>query len=314
MKTRLAAACALAAALAVWAQMGPRKLPGPTQGGYLLPNGWRLSPPAGRSELGGLPLRLTPVPGGPYVIATSNGYGTHFLAVIDAAAERVVEKVPIQEGWMGLAVDSAGQTVYASAGGQDRILVYHFGAGPLTYESDIPLEAGTFPAGLALDAAGKRLYVTGNGANALKIVDLAKRKTVGVIPVGVKPYACAVSRDGRRAWVSNWGQDSVAAIDLGEKTVYRTIPVREKPNDLLLDRSRRAALRRQRQSQYRLRDRRGHSARGGRDRRRPAAGAPPGTTPNALALDAAGATLYVANADNNSLAVVDVSNAGTQRR
>src|SRR5689334_3681790 len=106
MKRRLAAACILAAAFAVWAQLGPRRLPGPGPNGYLLPNGWRLSPAGRQLELGGLPLRLLAIPGGPYVVVTSNGYGAHFLAVIDAAAERVVEKVPIQEGWMGLAVDS----------------------------------------------------------------------------------------------------------------------------------------------------------------------------------------------------------------
>jgi YVTN family beta-propeller protein len=310
MKRRLAAACALTAAFAVWAQIAPRRLPGPGPNGYLLPNGWRLSPAGRQMELGGLPLRLLAVPGGPYVVVTSNGYGAHFLAVIDAAAERVVEKVPIQEGWMGLAVDAKGQTVYASAGGQDRILVYGFSGGHLTYQSDIPLEAGTFPAGLALDSAGKRLYVTANGSNALKVVDVAERKVIAVIPAGVKPYSCAVSRDGRRAWVSNWGEDSVAAIDLGERTVTRNIRVREKPNDLLLDRA----------------GERLFVANGNRNTvsvidvatsraveeidvgLRPSD--LPGTTPNALSLDPSGKTLYVANADNNSLAVVDVSKPG----
>jgi YVTN family beta-propeller protein len=311
MKRRLATACLLVTGVAVWAQMRAlRVLPGPTARGYLLPNGWRLSPAGRQVELGGLPLRLTPVPGEPYLIATSNGYDGHFLAVIDAATERVVDRVPIQEGWMGIAVDSTSHTVYASSGSQDRILVYRLNAGRLEHHVDIQLEAGTFPAGLALDAAGKQLYVTANGANALKVVDLAAQKVVATIPVGVKPYACAIARDGKRAWVSNWGQDSVAAIDLDRKTVYRTIPVHEKPNDLLLDHA----------------GERLFVANGNRnsisviDVQTARAveeidvgllpGAPPGSTPNALALDASGATLYVANADNNALAVVDVARPG----
>jgi YVTN family beta-propeller protein len=261
-------------------------------------------------DLGGLPLRLTAVPGGPYVIATSNGYTNHFLAVIDAAQERVVERVPIQEGWMGIAVDGTGQTVYASAGGQDKVLVYGFANGHLEHQVDIPLEAGTFPAGLALDAAGKRLFVTANGSNALKVVDLAERKVIATIPVGVKPYACAVSRDGRRAWVSNWGQDSVAAIDLGEKVVSRTIQVREKPNDLLLDRTgERLFVANGNRNTVSVID-----TAEARVEEEIDLGllpnAPPGTTPNALALDGTGNTLYIANADNNSLAVVDVSKPG----
>ena len=41
--------------------------------------------------------------------------------------------------------------------------------------------------------------------------------------------------------------------------------------------------------------------------------APPGTTPNALALSPDGTTLLVANADNNTVAVVDVSEPGASR-
>src|SRR5688500_2223577 len=41
--------------------------------------------------------------------------------------------------------------------------------------------------------------------------------------------------------------------------------------------------------------------------------APPGTTPNALALSPDGRTLLVANADNNTVAVVDVSTAGASK-
>ena len=41
--------------------------------------------------------------------------------------------------------------------------------------------------------------------------------------------------------------------------------------------------------------------------------APPGSTPNALALSPDGQRLLVANADNNTVAIVDVSNAGASR-
>ena len=42
--------------------------------------------------------------------------------------------------------------------------------------------------------------------------------------------------------------------------------------------------------------------------------APPGSTPNALALSPDGQRLLVANADNNTVAIVDVSNAGAEPR
>jgi len=295
--------------LAIWAQQRWSG-PGPLGGGYLLPNGWRLTPAGRQVALGGFPLRLTAVPGGPYLIATSNGYGEHFLAVIDARKEQVVERVPIKEGWMGIAVDSSGQTVYASGGSEDRVLVFRFASGHLERQDDIVLESGTFPAGLALDSSGKRLFVTANGANALKIVDIAQHKVTATIPVGPKPYTCAVSKDGRHAWVSNWGESSVAAIDLGERVVYRTIPVREKPNDLVLDSTgERLFVANGNRNMVSVID----TAKGEAVEEIDVGllpGAPPGSTPNALALDPDGKTLYVANADNNALAVIDIGKPG----
>src|SRR4051794_21163531 len=106
----MAAGLALAAITVCAQVVVNRRLPGKKADGYLLPNGWSLTPAGRQVELGGLPLRLVAVPGQPYLITTSNGYVNHFLAVIDAANEQVVDRVPIQEGWMGIAVDAAGHT------------------------------------------------------------------------------------------------------------------------------------------------------------------------------------------------------------
>lgn len=286
----------------------PRKLSGDR---YLLPNGWILSPAGRQVELGGLPLKLLPVPGQRYLIATSSGYKDHFLAVIDLQSESIVQRVPLEEAWMGIAVSPAGDQVYASAGGQDRILVYRFSSGRLDYRHDIPLGVRTFPAGIAVNRKGDRLYVAANGDHTLKVIDPAQRRVVNVIPVGVKPYTCVLSPDERTGYVSNWGEDTVAVVGLRENNVFANIKVREKPNDLVL---------------------------GGKDGDRlfVANGnrnivsaidttsnrvseeidiailpnSPPGSTPNALALSEDGRTLYAANADNNCIAVIDVSKPG----
>lgn len=301
----------LEAALTVAAgQVRRIELPGQAADSYLLPNGWRISPAGRQVSLGGLPLKLIRVPGQPYVIAASNGYKDHFLAVIDVNQEAVVQKVPIQEGWMGLAVHPAGHTVYASGGAQERILVFRFNSGRLESQGDIQLEAGTFPAGLALDAKGTRLFVAANAANALKVIDLTQRKVTATIPVGQKPYACVMSKDGRRVWVSNWGGDSVAEVDLNTLHAYRAIQVREKPNDLLLDASgERLFVANGNRNTVSVVDTKSGTVSEEVDVGL-LPGALPGTTPNALAFDEGGAILYVANADNNAVAVVDVAKPG----
>lgn len=278
---------------------------------YLLPNGWSISPAGRQIPLGGLPLKGISVPDQPLVIVASTGYTEHFLAVINIDNEEVVQRVPIKEGWMGVAIDPAGKTVYASAGSEDRILVYRLSAGRLEFQHDIQMEAGSFPAGLAVNADGTRLYITANTANALKIADVAQRKIVRTIPVGIKPYSCILSADGKRAWVSNWGEDTVSVIDLAHAYTFKAIKVREKPNDLLFD----------------AEGARVFVANGNRNTvsvidanknevveeievcMTPDAHL--GTTPNALAFSPDQKTLYVANADNNALAVIDISKPGT---
>ena len=276
----------------------------------VLPNGWSLTPAGRQIALGGMPLKLVPVAGGKYALAMSNGYTEHFIAVIDVATEKIVQRVPIAEGWLGLAVSADGRSLFASGGSRDQILVYSFDKGTLTGAGEIALPKGTFPAGLALNRSGSRLYVTGNLTNALLVVDLSTKKVGATISVGNKPYCCAVSDDEKTVYISNWGEDSVAVVDLVAGHARANIKVQEKPNDLLLTRD-------------------GHRlfvANGNRNTVSVidtaaaqvteqidvgiAPAAPLGSTPNALALSRDGYTLYVANADNNAVAVIDVKQAG----
>jgi YVTN family beta-propeller protein len=275
-----------------------------------LPNGWSLSPAGRQVELGGLPLKLVAIPGSSRVLVASNGYTQHFIALLDAENGAVLQKAPITEGWMGLALSPDGKRVYVSGGSTDRILLFDLEADHLTAAGEIPLPGGTFPAGLHLNRDGSRLYVTGNLANALLVVDLGTKAVTATVPVGNKPYTCIVTADERTAYVSDWGEQDVAVIDLGSKSIRVRIPVQEKPNDLLLtpDGKRLFVANGNRNTVSVI------ETASARVIEQIDVGlmpnAPLGSTPNAFALSADGATLFVANADNNALAVLNVSEPG----
>ncbi|MCC6490418.1 MAG: bifunctional YncE family protein/alkaline phosphatase family protein [Candidatus Hydrogenedentes bacterium] len=59
------------------------------------------------------------------------------------------------------------------------------------------------PGGLALDEDNGLAYVTLSRNNSLGVVSLAERKLVAEIPVGIAPYTVVLA--GSRAYVSNWG-------------------------------------------------------------------------------------------------------------
>jgi len=293
--------------------LSAEKNPAGTNPQYVLPNGWAISPVGKQIELDGLPLKLVPVPGGPYVLATSNGYTKHFLAVIDVSTASVVQRVPIAEGWLGLAVTADGRRVYASAGSRDRILVYDFVAGRLAPAGEIPLDVGAFSAGLCLNRAGNRLYVTANTADAILVVDLDTRRIKARIRVGIKPYTCMVTSDEKTAYVSNWGEASVAVVDLEACRVTATIKVQDRPNDLALtaDQEHLFVSCGNRNTVCVIQTR----ARQVIEQIDVAVvpNSPLGSTPNALALAPGDKTLLVANADNNAVAVIDVARPGHSR-
>jgi DNA-binding beta-propeller fold protein YncE len=277
---------------------------------YMLPNGWAISPAGHQLELGGMPLHLLPIPGGPYVVVTSNGYTEHFLAIVDVSQRKVVQRVPLKEGWLGLAVSADGRRIYASGGGSERIFIFDFADGRLEVAGEIALERGTFPAGLRLNRSGTRLYAVANTADALLQIDLKTQKVTARYPVGARPYTCLLSADEKVAYVSNWGEDTVALVDLESGKTTANIRVSDRPNDLLLTSD----------------EKRLFVSCGNRnlvsvidtERREVieqidvavSPGSPLGSTPNALALGPDGRTLFVANADNNSVAVFDIKRPG----
>lgn len=89
-----------------------------------LPNGWTLTP-AGRSlPLGDLPLNIAVSASGRYAAVTNNGQSTQTIQLIDVAGERVLDSVIIPKSWLGLKFSADGKYLYASGGNDNRILKY----------------------------------------------------------------------------------------------------------------------------------------------------------------------------------------------
>ena len=98
------------------AAVAPAQTPRATGDGYLLPNGWRLSPVGRHVTLADYVLNLTPSPDGRSLVALHCGHGPHGLAVIDPATLEIRQQVPLRSAWLGLAWAPDGRTLYVSGG------------------------------------------------------------------------------------------------------------------------------------------------------------------------------------------------------
>src|SRR5262245_46095393 len=71
-----------------WSQQEPSQaanLPGPNAAGFLLPNGWRLTPAGEQVPLTDLPLNILTTADGKYALVATSGYNAHELSVIELA-------------------------------------------------------------------------------------------------------------------------------------------------------------------------------------------------------------------------------------
>src|SRR3954454_1457928 len=83
----------------------PPGFPGPTDQGFVLPNGWRLTPAGQQIILTDLPLNIRTTRDGKYALVATNGYNAHELTAIEIATGKKVVAERAPQSWFGLAAD-----------------------------------------------------------------------------------------------------------------------------------------------------------------------------------------------------------------
>ena len=87
------------------AQEAPRYA-GATRTGFLLPNGWTVTPVGEQVPVADLPLNILPLPDSRHVLVATSGYNAHELSLIDLEKKAVVDRQTVRESWFGLAAST----------------------------------------------------------------------------------------------------------------------------------------------------------------------------------------------------------------
>ncbi len=305
----------------------PHPLP---QGGYALPNGWKITPAGKAIPTEDLLLNMQAAPDGKVVVAQHGGFNPHGLVVVDTASEEAVQRLPLKSAWLGLAWSSDGSRLFVSGGNANHarngmavapIYVFSYTGGRLSEkpvaEWKDALPAGqTYWSGLVQHPRKNLLYAANRGndplAGNVTVFDTISGKVITRIQVGASPYDLVLSPAGDTLYVSNWSSQSVSVIDTAANKVIADIQVGINPNDMEMDTDGRLYVSNGNQNTVTVID----------TKQRRAIEtinvaltpkAPEGSTPNALALDRKNHMLFVANADNNCIAVVNVAESGASQ-
>src|SRR5947209_8244063 len=109
------------AALALTSQTTPREQPGLIAGGYLLNSGWRVRPAGQQVPLDTLPMACILSSDRKFLIVLNGGYNPPSLSVLDSTTGREVQRVPVADAWLGLALSPNGKTLWVGGGSKASI-------------------------------------------------------------------------------------------------------------------------------------------------------------------------------------------------
>ena len=174
--------------------------PGPQpDGSMLLPNLWSLEPAGSQVELGDFPVNIAVSPDGKYAAILHCGYSAHEVILVDLAGKSVVSRNPISEAFYGLTFSPDGRKLYCSGSSGEEVFVFDYADGKLSPARPIRLRGASergVPAGIAVDASGKNLFAANLWNDTVSRVDLRDNtvrsislttNVVALAPVAEKP-------------------------------------------------------------------------------------------------------------------------------
>lgn len=297
----------------------------------LLFNGWGVSPAGEQLPVSDMALKLVVSPDKKKLVGVHGGFGRHGVTVIDIATRKQLQFLPLAKAWNGLAFSRDGGQLFVSGGGSGSIHAFGFGKDGVGKEESKVLSAKSgqqvFLAGLAVHPTTGKLYVCNEGAHEVWVVDPATLEFQASIPVGLHPHSCVFGSDRRHLYVSDWGSRTVSVVDSVAARRVREIDVGIRPTDMALAPDGRLFVACAGDNTVHVIQTRSLEAveEGASPSRRPPEGtreiisaslypeSPEGSTPDSLAISPDGKTLFVANADNNCVMVVDISNSSSEQ-
>lgn len=300
-------------------------LPGPN----LLFNGWGVTP-AGRHVPvpSDMVMKMVVSPDGERLVLVGGSFKETGVTVLDIATRQVTQFLPLRRCWNGLAFSRDGKRLFVSGGDSGDLHVFDYAGGTLEPAASVSLatpEPKVFLAGVVVHPTTGDVYVVNEGNHQVLVLDRDTLKVEAAIPTGQHPHSALFGSDGRHLFVSNWGSRSVTVIDTETNQRVRDITVGLRPNDLALASDGRlfVACAGDNTVHVIATDPLEPVPASASPVRRLWEGAreiistslypqsPEGSTPAALAIAPDSKTLFVANSDNNSVMVVNISGALT---
>jgi len=135
--------------------------------------------------------------------------GDDSISVVDRDLSQVVATVTGRSTPWGVTVHPEGIAAYVTHIDSDELLVID----PRTLDSAAVISVGSVPKGVVVHPNGERLFVANQEDDAVAVVDAATLEVLSTFPVGDSPRGLVLSPDGAIVYVANGEDDTVSAHD-----------------------------------------------------------------------------------------------------
>lgn len=155
-----------------------------SDGSMLLPNQWSLRPAGRHIELGDFPVNIALSPDGRFAAVLHCGYSKHEVVIVSLEEGRIASRANLAEAFYGLTFAPDGKKLYCSGASGEVIGVFDFKKGTLAAAPNIrlrPVEEQGVPCGLVVDPKGRSLYAANLWSSRVTRVGLDKTSTRDIV-------------------------------------------------------------------------------------------------------------------------------------
>jgi len=153
-------------------------------GSMLLPNQWSLRPAGTNIELADFPVNIALSPDGKFAAVLHCGYSQHEVIIVDLVAGKVINRANLDEAFYGLTFSHDGRKLFCSGASDEVIHAFDFKQGTLSAAGNFrlrPAKQQGVPAGLAIDTAGRILYAANLWNSRISCVTLLNQSVHDIV-------------------------------------------------------------------------------------------------------------------------------------
>jgi DNA-binding beta-propeller fold protein YncE/phospholipase C len=141
----------------------------------LLPNQWSLRSAGKSIALDNFPVNLALSPDGRFAAILHCGYDAHEIIIVELSTQKIASRARLDESFYGITFSNDGRKIYCSGASDENVHVFSFDHGNVSTLKDIrlrPTDETGVPAGVAVDRNGKTLFVANLWSGRLSKVAL----------------------------------------------------------------------------------------------------------------------------------------------